>query len=72
MTTPTGRRLMLTRPAKALESGDTIKLTLVLEDGREIEIATPVRRTPDVPFRPSHGFGICTRLASRIVCARST
>jgi copper(I)-binding protein len=43
---PGGWHLMLIGPAKALESGDAITLTLVLEDGREIEIAAPVRRSP--------------------------
>ena len=43
---PGGRHLMLIGPAKALKSGDTIELTLVLEDGREFEVAAPVRRTP--------------------------
>ncbi len=42
---PGGRHLMLIGPTKALKSGDTITLTLVPEDGREIEIAAPVRRT---------------------------
>ena len=43
---PGGRHVMLIGPSKPLASGDTIALTLMLEDGREIDIAVPVRRSP--------------------------
>jgi len=43
---PGGQHLMLIDPVKALKSGDTVELTLVLEDGREINIAVAVRSGP--------------------------
>ena len=44
---PGGRHVMLIGPARSLASGDAIELTLVLEDDSEIDIAVPIRRSPE-------------------------
>jgi copper(I)-binding protein len=40
---PNGLHIMLMKPQQALERGDRVAVTLVLEDGSENEIAFPVR-----------------------------